>query len=120
MQRIAAEDTEKEEGQELVRVEANVEEWPVFSASKKSGRGREVVVWKRQGRDPATGKPIAQEMTLNPSVKHGLPGERERDLYYLVIAPWLDTNGFGPNGRVGPIRYQDACKLLGWHRNGTN
>lgn len=110
-------DDEQREG--IIRVEANLEELPVFSAAKRSRR-EEVVTWTREGRDPATGKPIEQGMTLRPAVGLGLPAERERDLYYLVLAPLIEREGFGPGGRIGPVRYQDACTAVGWRRSGQN
>lgn len=108
--------TEKRD-QEIIRVEANLEELPVFAAAKRARR-EEVVVWRREGRDPATRKPIEQTITLRPAMGVGLPAELERDLYYLVLTPWLEQNGFGQGGRIGPIRYQDACTMLGWKRSG--
>src|SRR5882672_9808558 len=104
---------------EIVRVEANLEELPVFAAAKRARR-EEVVTWRREGRDPVTRKPIDQTIRLRPALGVGLPAELERDLYYLVLAPWLEQNGFGRNGRIGPIRYQDACAMLGWQRTGPN
>lgn len=95
-----------------VRVEANVEELPIFSATKRSRR-EEVVVWEREGRDPLTRRPISQKLTLRPAVGLGLPAKRERDLYYLVLAPWIERHGFGPNRRIGPIGYREACSELG-------
>lgn len=103
----------------LVRVEANLEELPVFSAAKRARR-EEIVYWSRQGRDPTTHRPIEQKLTIRPARGLGLPAERERDLYYLVIAPWLEEHGFGTDGRIGPIRYQDACAMLGWKRSGRS
>jgi len=118
MTELLPEDSSKRETS-LVRVEANLEEWPFFSATKRSRRG-EVAVWRRVGRDPANHRPVDQVMTLDPSTRFGLPAERERDLYYLVLAPEIEREGFGPNGRIGPIRYHDACKLLGWTRSGKS
>ncbi len=96
----------------LVRVEANLEDLPVFSATKGT-RTEEIVRWQRDGRDPVTHRPVQQRLILRPAVGLGLPGELERDVYYLVIAPWLEQHGFGPEGLVGPIRYQDAC-VMAW------
>jgi len=118
MQRTVRDDQQQED-LGIIRVEANLEELPVFSAAKRARR-EEVVTWEREGRDPATGKPIEQGMTLRPAVGLGLPAERERDLYYLVLAPLIEREGFGPKGRIGPVRYQDACSAVGWRRSGQN
>jgi hypothetical protein len=119
MQRTAPEETKEQKDREVVRVEANLEELPVFAAAKRARR-EEVVVWRREGRDPATHKPIDQTITLRPALGVGLPAELERDLYYLVLVPWLERHNFGPKGQIGPIRYQEACAMLGWHRTGPN
>ena len=102
----------KEHEPKPVRVEANVEELPIFSATKRSRR-EEVIVWEREGRDPLTRRAISQKLTLRPAVGLGLPAKRERDLYYLVLAPWIERHGFGPNRRIGPISYNEACSELG-------
>jgi len=117
MPRAATKNTTEQRDHEIIRVEANLEELPVFAAAKRARR-EEVVVWRREGRDPATRKPIEQTITLRPAMGVGLPAELERDLYYLVLTPWLEKNGFGTGGRIGPIRYQDACAMLGWKRSG--
>ncbi len=119
MQGTADKTTPEEQESTLVRVEANLEELPVFSAAKRARR-EDVVLWSREGRDPTTHRPIRQRVTIRPAVGLGLPGERERDLYYLVLAPWLERHGFGDDGRIGPIRYQDACEMLGWKRSGRS
>jgi len=105
--------------EEIARVEANVEELPIFSATKRSRR-EEVVEWRRRGRDPKTGKALEQELVIRPAAGLGLPGQVERDVYYLVISPWIEANGFGPGGQIGPISYQEAITRLGWQRSGQN
>lgn len=119
MQGIAEKLKTADQESSLVRVEANLEELPIFSAAKRARR-EEIVYWSRQGRDPVTHRPIEQKLTIRPARGLGLPAERERDLYYLVIAPWLEEHGFGTDGRIGPIRYQDACAMLGWKRSGRS
>ena len=115
----AARIPEDEQKAEVIRVEANLEEMPVFSATKRS-RKEEIVTWKRQGRDPKSGLPVEQEMVIRPARGLGLPGQVERDLYYLVISPWVESNGFGADGTIGPISYSEALKRLGWQRSGQN
>ncbi len=107
-----AEPPRKDHELQPIRVEANVEELPIFSATKRSRR-EDVIVWQREGRDPLTGQAISQKMTLRPVVGLGLPAKRERDLYYLVLAPWIERHGFGSNRRIGPIGYREACVELG-------
>ena len=108
-----------EQAAEIVRLEPNVEELPLFPATKRSRR-QEVVVRSWLGRDPATGKPINQGLVLRPAAGLGLPAERERDLYYLVISPSIEHQSLSEQGIVGPIRYADACRMLGWTRTGPN
>lgn len=108
----------KEKQDDLVRLEANVEELPIFLASAR--RMTKAFTWARQGRDPATGRPVEQSILFEPSQTFGHPGPLERDLYCQVIAPWIMDHGFEKGGIIGPIRYQEACSALGWKRSGQN
>jgi hypothetical protein len=103
----------------VIRVEASLEELPIFSATKRSRR-EEIVEWDRIGRDPKTGSPIEQKMIIRPARGLGLPGKVERDLYYLVLCPWIERHGFGSRGEIGPISYMHVLNRLGWQRTGNN
>jgi len=100
----------------LVRVESNLEEYPLF-AVKTRNRTEDQLIFerRRQGED---GTELVQRWEVEPPAKLGMPGPFDQDVYLAVLQLLEMRGGMPRNGELDFSLYE-LRDILGWSTSGN-
>ena len=100
----------------LVRVESNLEEYPLF-AVKTRNRTENQLIFERR-RQGADGTELVQRWEVEPPAKLGMPGPFDQDVYLAVLQLLELRGGMPRNGELGFSLYE-LREILGWSVSGN-
>src|SRR5919199_1577687 len=100
----------------LVRVESNLEEYPLF-AVKARNRTENQLVFERR-RQGENGTELVQRWEVEPPAKLGMPGPFDQDMYLAVLQLLEMRGGMPRNGELGFSLYE-LRDILGWSTSGN-
>jgi Replication initiator protein A len=100
----------------LVRVESNLEEYPLF-AVKARNRTENHLVFERQ-RQGENGTELVQRWEVEPPAKLGMPGPFDQDVYLAVLQLLEMRGGMPRNGELDFSLYE-LRDILGWSSSGN-
>jgi Replication initiator protein A len=100
----------------LVRVESNLEEYPLFAVKARNRNENQLVFERRrQGED---GTELVQRWEVEPPAKLGMPGPFDQDVYLAVLQLLEMRGGMPRNGELGFSLYE-LRDILGWSTSGN-
>ncbi len=102
--------------EQLVRVESNLEEYPLF-AVKARNRTENQLTFERR-RQGASGTELVQRWEVEPPAKLGMPGPFDQDVYLAVLQLLELRGGMPRNGELGFSLYE-LREILGWSVSGN-
>ena len=100
----------------LVRVESNLEEYPLF-AVKTRNRTENQLVFERR-RQGENGTELVQRWEVEPPAKLGMPGPFDQDVYLAVLQLLEMRGGMPRNGELDFSLYE-LRDILGWSISGN-
>ncbi len=100
----------------LVRVESNLEEYPLF-AVKARNRTENQLVFERR-RQGEGGTELVQRWEVEPPAKLGMPGPFDQDVYLAVLQLLEMRGGMPRNGELDFSLYE-LRNILGWSTSGN-
>jgi hypothetical protein len=100
----------------LVRVESNLEEYPLF-AVKTRNRTENQLVFERR-RQGENGTELVQRWEVEPPAKLGMPGPFDQDVYLAVLQLLEMRGGMPCNGGLDFSLYE-LRDILGWSTSGN-
>jgi hypothetical protein len=100
----------------LVRVESNLEEYPLF-AVKARNRNENQLVFERR-RQGEGGTELVQRWEVEPPAKLGMPGPFDQDVYLAVLQLLEMRGGMPRNGELDFSLYE-LRDILGWSISGN-
>jgi Replication initiator protein A/DnaA N-terminal domain len=102
--------------EQFVRVESNLEEYPLF-AVKTRNRTENQLVFERR-RQGEGGTELVQRWEVEPPAKLGMPGPFDQDVYLAVLQLLELRGGMPRNGQVNFSLYE-LRDILGWSVSGN-
>ena len=100
----------------LVRVESNLEEYPLFAIKARNRNENQLVFERRrQGED---GTELVQRWEVEPPAKLGMPGPFDQDIYLAVLQLLEMRGGMPRNGELDFSLYE-LRDILGWSTSGN-
>jgi hypothetical protein len=100
----------------LVRVESNLEEYPLFAVKARNRNENQLVFERRrQGED---GTELVQRWEVEPPAKLGMPGPFDQDVYLAVLQLLEMRGGMPRNGELAFSLYE-LRNILGWSTSGN-
>jgi hypothetical protein len=100
----------------LVRVESNLEEYPLF-AVKTRNRTENQLIFERR-RQGESGTELVQRWEVEPPAKLGMPGPFDQDVYLAVLQLLELRGGMPRNGELDFSLYE-LRDILGWSSSGN-
>ncbi len=100
----------------LVRVESNLEEYPLF-AIKTRNRNEDQLIFERR-RQGESGTELVQRWEVEPPAKLGMPGPFDQDVYLAVLQLLELRGGMPRNGELNFSLYE-LRDILGWSVSGN-
>jgi hypothetical protein len=97
----------------LIKVESNLEEFPVFQLGRKRQKGTAAYERTIEGTD---GSRLKQRFEVSSS-KYSLPGPMDMDVY-LAVLELLEIRGGMPEGGKLHFSLYELVRILGWQRGG--
>src|SRR5215210_6694772 len=102
--------------QQLVRVESNLEEYPLFAVKARNRTENQLIFERRrQGED---GTELVQRWEVEPPAKLGMPGPFDQDVYLAVLQILEMRGGMPRNGQLDFSLYE-LREILGWSTSGN-
>src|SRR5918911_130716 len=102
--------------EQLVKVESNLEEYPLF-AVKARNRNEKQLIFERR-RQGEAGTELVQRWEVEPPAKLGMPGPFDQDVYLAVLQLLEMRGGMPRNGELDFSLYE-LRDILGWSPSGN-
>lgn len=100
----------------LVKVESNLEEYPLFAVKTRNRTENQLVFERRrQGED---GTELVQRWEVEPPAKLGMPGPFDQDVY-LAVLQLLEMRGGMPRSGELDFSLYELRDILGWSVSGN-
>jgi hypothetical protein len=100
----------------LVRVESNLEEYPLFAVKTRNRTENQLIFERRRrGED---GTELVQRWEVEPPAKLGMPGPFDQDVYLAVLQLLEVRGGMPRNGELDFSLYE-LRDILGWSTSGN-
>src|SRR5919199_2743603 len=100
----------------LVRVESNLEEYPLFAVKARNRTENQLVFERRQQGEGGT--ELVQRWEVEPPAKLGMPGPFDQDVYLAVLQLLERRGGMPRNGQLDFSLYE-LRDILGWSTSGN-
>ena len=102
--------------EQLVRVESNLEEYPLFAVKTRNRTENQLIFERRrQGADDTE---LVQRWEVEPPAKLGMPGPFDQDVYLAVLQLLELRGGMPRNGELDFSLYE-LRDILGWSVSGN-
>src|SRR5215203_1071193 len=102
--------------EQLVRVESNLEEYPLFAVKARNRTENQLVFERRQQGEGGT--ELVQRWEVEPPAKLGMPGPFDQDVYLAVLQLLEMRGGMPRNGELDFSLYE-LRDILGWSISGN-
>src|SRR5918911_3432512 len=102
--------------EQLVRVEANLEEYPLFAVKARNRNENQLVFERRRQGENET--ELVQRWEVEPPAKLGMPGPFDQDIYLAVLQLLEMRGGMPRNGELDFSLYE-LRDILGWSTSGN-
>src|SRR5215216_214883 len=102
--------------EQLVRVESNLEEYPLFAVKARNRTENQLVFERRQQGEGGT--ELVQRWEVEPPAKLGMPGPFDQDVY-LAVLQLLELRGGMPRNGELTFSLYELREILGWSTSGN-
>jgi Replication initiator protein A len=100
----------------LVRVESNLEEYPLFAVKARNRNENQLIFERRRQGENET--ELVQRWEVEPPAKLGMPGPFDQDVYLAVLQLLEMRGGMPQNGELDFSLYE-LRDILGWSTSGN-
>jgi replication initiator protein A len=100
----------------LVRVESNLEEYPLFAVKTRNRNENQLIFERRRQGENET--ELVQRWEVEPPAKLGMPGPFDQDVYLAVLQLLEMRGGMPRNGELDFSLYE-LRDILGWSTSGN-
>ncbi len=100
----------------LVRVESNLEEYPLFAVKARNRTENQLIFERRRQGEGET--ELVQRWEVEPPAKLGMPGPFDQDVYLAVLQLLEMRGGMPRNGELDFSLYE-LRDILGWSTSGN-